>query len=68
MGTNIPRPTLRPPTPVQLLTNCPNCCAVVTGPICEYCGTRFTMTAEEAFEQFHQVAHNIGIYIGGKRY
>lgn len=22
-------------------TNCPNCCAVITGPICEYCGTRF---------------------------
>ena len=23
-------------------TNCPNCCAVITGPICEYCGTRFS--------------------------
>lgn len=22
-------------------TNCPNCCATITGPICEYCGTRF---------------------------
>lgn len=22
-------------------TNCPNCCAPITGPICEYCGTRF---------------------------
>lgn len=22
-------------------TNCPNCGAVVTGPTCEYCGTRF---------------------------
>ena len=60
----IPRPILRPNPPYSPThTNCPNCCAVVTGPICEYCGTRFTMTAEEAFEQFHQVAHNIGIPI-----
>lgn len=22
-------------------TNCPNCGAVITGPTCEYCGTRF---------------------------
>lgn len=22
-------------------TNCPNCCAPITGSICEYCGTRF---------------------------
>lgn len=98
MGTNIPRPTRRPPTPKMIFkcdgiigkktkdeileylntgltindhrrilgldsveevkpvpmvprmadrvpgvhrTNCPNCCAVITGPICEYCGTRF---------------------------
>lgn len=81
MGTNIPRPTRRPPTPAisdqpygsktneavlkafnqfhaaaqdliyhdtdldqkvkDRRTNCPNCCAVITGPICEYCGTRF---------------------------
>lgn len=48
MGTNIPRPTKRPPTPAldpiirEYRTNCPNCCAVITGPICEYCGTRFS--------------------------
>lgn len=48
MGCNIPRPTKRPPTPAmnhpvpeESRTNCPNCCAVITGPICEYCGTRF---------------------------
>ena len=23
------------------MTNCPNCGAVITGPICEYCDTRF---------------------------
>lgn len=23
------------------MTNCPNCGAVITGPQCEYCGTRF---------------------------
>ena len=42
-------------------TNCPNCCAAITGPICEYCGTRFedrqvclpiTVSAEEAAEAF----------------
>ena len=26
----------------MLMTNCPNCGAVITGPKCEYCGTRFT--------------------------
>ena len=26
----------------ERMTNCPNCCAVITGPICEYCGTRFS--------------------------
>ena len=47
MGTNIPRPTLRPPTPPELNlsknlpTNCPNCNAPITGGICEYCGTHF---------------------------
>ena len=41
MGTNIPRPTLRPPTPPELPTNCPNCNAPITGGICEYCGTHF---------------------------
>ena len=23
------------------MTNCPNCGAVITGTVCEYCGTRF---------------------------
>lgn len=56
MGCNIPRPWKRPPTPIyeppempktapvkknNQRTNCPNCCAVITGPVCEYCGTRF---------------------------
>lgn len=31
-------------------TNCPNCCATITGPICEYCGTRFP-----EFEQHYQI-------------
>lgn len=31
-------------------TNCPNCCAIITGPICEYCGTRFP-----EFEQYYQI-------------
>ena len=38
----IPRPKTRPAPPaINHRTNCPNCCAVITGPICEYCGTRF---------------------------
>lgn len=65
MGTNIPRPTKRPKTPEPYvsnytLSNCPNCCAIITGPICEYCGTRFTMTTLEAFEQFQRIAHDLG--------
>lgn len=31
-------------------TNCPNCCATITGPICEYCGTRFP-----ELEQHYQI-------------
>lgn len=53
MGCNIPRPWKRPPTPLiyhdtttdpiirEHRTNCPNCCAPITGLFCEYCGTRF---------------------------
>lgn len=50
------------------VTNCPNCCAVITGPICEYCGTRFP-----EFEQYYQIMRTtdnqeiiIPIYVGGK--
>lgn len=28
-------------------TNCPNCGAVITGPECEYCGTRFNIRVAE---------------------
>lgn len=28
------------------MTNCPNCGAVITGPQCEYCGTRFRLYSE----------------------
>lgn len=48
-------------------TNCPNCCATITGPICEYCGTRFP-----EFEQHYQIIRTtenqeiiIPIYVGG---
>ena len=70
----IPRPKTRPAPPAMIprkadravgvhRTNCPNCCAVITGPICEYCGTRFeerqvclpiTVSAEEAAEVFQR--------------
>lgn len=50
-------------------TNCPNCCATITGPICEYCGTRFT-----EFEQHYQIMRTtdnqeiiIPIYVGGEQ-
>ena len=31
-------------------TNCPNCCATITGPICEYCGTRFPELDESHYQ------------------
>ena len=31
------------------LTNCPNCGAVITGPICEYCDTRFPWFDESKY-------------------
>ena len=50
-------------------TNCPNCCATITGPICEYCGTRFP-----ELEQHYQIMSTtdnkeiiIPIYVGGDR-
>lgn len=33
--------TDRDQTIKERMTNCPNCCATITGSICEYCGTRF---------------------------
>lgn len=68
MGCNIPRPLKRPPTPQTQpkqirFTNCPNCCAPITGTICEYCGTRFggmDLAAED-----DQIV--IPIYIGQKQ-
>ena len=69
MGCNIPRPWKRPPTPPMYdppkkehVTNCPNCCAVITGPICEYCGTRFQTLADKTIDEIV-----IPIYVGGDR-
>lgn len=49
-------------------TNCPNCCATITGPICEYCGTRFP-EFEERHYQIMRTTDNqeiiIPIYVGG---
>lgn len=51
------------------VTNCPNCCAVITGPICEYCGTRFPDL--ESHYQVLRTTENqeiiIPIYIGGEK-
>lgn len=51
------------------VTNCPNCCAVITGPICEYCGTRFPDL--ESHYQVLRTTDNqeiiIPIYIGGDK-
>ena len=74
MGTNIPRPTKRPPTPAmnhpvpeESRTNYPNCCAVITGPICEYCGTRFPDLEESEYTVFRTTDNQeiiIPVYIG----
>lgn len=49
-------------------TNCPNCCATITGPICEYCGTRFP-ELEERHYQIMRTTDNqeiiIPINVGG---
>lgn len=51
------------------VTNCPNCCAVITGPICEYCGTRFP--DQESHYQVLRTTDNqeiiIPIYVGGDK-
>ena len=50
-------------------TNCPNCCATITGPICEYCGTRFP--DQESHYQVLRTTDNqeiiIPIYVGGEK-
>lgn len=86
MGFNIPRPWKRPPTPEppkrvtiksvvvkpekKHVTNCPNCCAVITGPFCEYCGTRFRDDPEKAivkfdgivaFKEMQKTAYDLGL-------
>ena len=109
MGTNIPRPWKRPPTPPisdqphgsktneavlkafnqfhdvahdltyhdtdldktikDRRTNCPNCCATITGPICEYCGTRFP-ELESHYEILRTTENQeiiIPIYVGGEQ-
>lgn len=51
------------------VTNCPNCCATITGPICEYCGTRFT-DMESHYEILRTTDNQdivIPIYIGQQR-
>ena len=51
------------------VTNCPNCCAVITGPICEYCGTRFP-DLESHYEILRTTDNRdivIPIYIGQQR-
>lgn len=35
------------------MTNCPNCGAVITGPQCEYCGTRFDIIAKVSTANFY---------------
>lgn len=75
MGCNIPRPWKRPPTPLiyhdtttdpiirEHRTNCPNCCAPITGMFCEYCGTRFG--GMDLAAEGDQVV--IPVYIGQKQ-
>lgn len=87
MGCNIPRPWKRPSTPIykppempktapvkknDLRTNCPNCCAVITGPVCEYCGTRFPELYKQSvvkcdrvlpYDELHNVVYGMGIKI-----
>lgn len=50
-------------------TNCPNCCAVITGPICEYCGTRFPDL--ESHYQIMRTTDNqeivIPVYVSGEK-
>lgn len=55
--------------PIKRPLNCPNCCAPIAGPICEYCGTRFP-----EFEQHYQIMRTtdnqeivIPIYVGNQQ-
>lgn len=51
----------RVPGPDQRF-NCPNCCAAITGPYCEYCGTVFDQQYQKQDQQDDDVV--IPIYIG----
>ena len=48
-------------------TNCPNCCAVITGPICEYCGTRFDGGRYSVLRTTEGEEIVIPIYIGNNQ-
>ena len=61
--------TVMDPITKEHRTNCPNCCATITGPICEYCGTRFP-----ELQQHYQILRTtenqeiiIPIYISGEQ-
>lgn len=43
------------------ITNCPNCGAVITGPICEYCDTRFEWARQDYVKVDGLRAENIYI-------
>lgn len=50
--------------PIKQPLNCPNCCAPIAGPYCEYCGTVF----EQSFSVLTTTDNEqivIPIYIGG---
>ena len=52
------------------LTNCPNCCAPITGPICEYCGTRFPDLDEKRYTIYRTIDNQeiiIPVYIGNQQ-
>lgn len=51
-------------------TNCPNCCATITGPICEYCGTRFPELDESHYQILRTTDNQeivIPIYVGNQQ-
>lgn len=52
--------------PIERPLNCPNCCAPIAGPFCEYCGTVF----EQSFSVLTTTDNEqivIPIYIGGEQ-
>ena len=52
------------------VTNCPNCCAPITGPICEYCGTRFPDLDEKRYTIYRTIDNQeiiIPVYIGNQQ-